>query len=175
MCKFRSPNENAAISRPIMNTGFATALLLALEFALLVPLVLAWFRPQMLRGTTAIYALAALALGLHQTGLVANDLPSGLEAAVFSPQPIDDVRCAEMIDALKQAGAASEDSRPGNVEISPELWQQLPEQIREAIAPCVEPEESAEIENSATRPYMTPGQPRASPEPTEYGLAERTR
>jgi hypothetical protein len=132
-------------SGPSMSTGIATVVLLGIELALLVPLVLAWFRPRLLRSVPLIYGLAALALGLHQTGLIRNDLPAGLDAADLSPAPLDDDRCAEMIDALKQAGAVSQDSRPGDVEISPELWEQIPEQIREAIAPCIESGDSTQI------------------------------
>lgn len=146
MCKSAaSKNEQSAVSGRTMSTGFATVLLLGIELALFVPLVLAWFRPRLLKSVPIVYGLAALALGLHQTGLIRNDLPAGLDAADLSPQPLGDDRCAEMIDALKQAGAVSQDSRPGDVEISPELWQQIPEQIREAIAPCIESGDSTQI------------------------------
>jgi hypothetical protein len=114
----------------------ATLIALALYVIGFAPV--AWIvRPGMeAKGPGMAFAAAILVLGVFQTGVFARGSLTSTSIARLVPDQSTLGRCRQVIDVATQAGIVLDAAQPGKMTVKGTIWQQVPSEVRDAIASC---------------------------------------
>lgn len=113
----------------------ATAVALLIYLVALAPLI--WLpRPDLIaRRPLAIYGAAILAIVIFQTGVISRGSMSSTDVKhLISSDPTGD-QCERVLEVLNEANVVLELAQ-GRLFVSGQLWQQLPEEVREVVVGC---------------------------------------
>lgn len=122
-----------------MSPALATILALLLYAALLLPLAWSAYTGRG-RGVGFAYAGALVALCLYQTGIFHGGSLTAAHPVAASALPSPDARCRQIVELIEQAGLSVEHSAAGEFTITGPGVEQLPEEAREIIGQCYEPQ-----------------------------------
>jgi len=120
-----------------MSGTLSSLIVLFVVAVVMVPVLLAHRRPRLAWSVAGLYVAAFLALVVTGSDfsrsppvLVARSSAPGAEAAPSGA-------CGEALSVAEQVGIIRERTEPSRVVVSRSLWEQLPEEAREALAACL--------------------------------------
>lgn len=142
-----------------MSSTAATFIALGMYAAAFAPLILIHWSFRASMAVAASYAVLALLLSVHLSGILQPGVPKRL-SAMSNMKMLGDTnqQCAEAIRIAEESRIILDRSQPSRLVVQEALWKQLPELARNALTHCVEELRSdGRAEGALVVDYGTPG------------------
>ena len=128
-----------------MSTTVAILLVFALVVLILAPVAVAYRKPAARLPVAAVYGVLLSGLALYHTGTSfarVVPLPGGTAtpAGEVSMPDTDEVagRCTEALEMADKGSIIRDRSNLGRVVVAAELWNQLPDMVKQGLVRCLE-------------------------------------
>lgn len=139
-----------------MGAAMSTILILILFLLLAAPALLALLRQDLGWRTGGFYGAVVAALLAWHVGFAIGPIPSAASLARAPGVVLEGSRCEQALQTATQARMIVDRRDPRRLVVNRELWQQMPESVREALTECArttrplgQREEPLEVVNAA--------------------------
>lgn len=114
----------------------SSILILILFLLIAAPALFALLRQDIGWRTGSFYGAVCAALLAWHVGFTVGEMPSAAALARGTGGAVEVSRCEQALQTAQQGRLIGDRSNPRRLVVNRELWQQLPEDVREALTEC---------------------------------------